>query len=192
MRLAPRPVNPAGRGRARRVARSLATAGASLAGWPARRWSVAALTAVATYLVIAIPTDLIDTPFFSREVAPTAWSWPVLVLSAILAGLVTATYVAYPEGAVPRRSEGRLGMAGWMITFFAVGCPVCNKIVLLALGTSGALQFFEPVQPFLAAASLVLLGWALHARLTRENSCRLPASSPIQESPADENFEPVR
>src|SRR5680860_975848 len=75
MRLAPRPVDPAEQGRARRTARSLAAAGASLAGWPVRRWSAAALTAVATYLVIAIPTDLIDTPFFSREVAPTAWSW---------------------------------------------------------------------------------------------------------------------
>ncbi|WP_241986238.1 hypothetical protein [Cryobacterium psychrophilum] len=174
------------------MARSLGVAGASLRRWPARRWGVALLTAVGTYLVIAIPTDLIDTPFFSREVAPTVWSWPVLVVSAILAGLVTATYVAYPEGAAPKRAEGRLGMAGWVITFFAVGCPVCNKIVLLALGTTGAMQFFEPVQPYLAAASIVLLGWALHARLTRENSCRLPAPSPIQESSAHENIEPVR
>jgi hypothetical protein len=96
-------------------------------------------------------------------------------VSAILAGLVAATYVAYPDGAAPKPSEGRLGLAGWMITFFAVGCPVCNKIVLLALGASGAMQFFEPVQPYLAVASIVLLGWALHARLTRENSCALPA-----------------
>lgn len=145
--------------------------------WPARRWWTALATAAFTVVFIAIPTDLIDTPFFGREVPPTAWSWPVLIVSAILAGLVTATYVAYPGGAAPRRVEGRLGVAGWMITFFAVGCPVCNKIVLLALGTTGALQFFEPVQPYLAGASIILLGWALHSRLTRENSCRVPVAA---------------
>ncbi|TFC52185.1 hypothetical protein E3T26_06210 [Cryobacterium sp. TMT1-21] len=154
----------------------------ALRRWPARRWGVALLSAIVTVLVIAIPTDLIDTPFFAREVPPTMWSWPVLLLSAILAGLVTATYVAYPDGAEPGKAEGRLGLAGWLITFFAVGCPVCNKIVLLALGTTGALQFFEPVQPYLAAASIALLGWALRARLTRENSCRLTAAAPDKES----------
>jgi len=174
-------VDPA-RSPASRLASSFLIAGGSLRRWPARRWWVALAAAVGTYLVIAIPTDLIDTPFFAREVAPTAWSWPVLAVSAILAGLVSATYVAYPDGAAPSRSEGRLGLAGWTITFFAVGCPVCNKIVLLALGASGALQFFEPVQPYLAGASIVLLGWALHARLTRESSCGLAVAEPDTES----------
>lgn len=167
-------------GTASRLVNSVLIAGGSLRRWPARRWWIALVAAVGTYLVIAIPTDLIDTPFFARAVAPTAWSWPVLAVSAILAGLVSATYVAYPEGAAPLRSEGRLGIAGWMITFFAVGCPVCNKIVLLALGASGALQFFEPVQPYLAGASILLLGWALQARLTRESSCsRSAAPGPV-------------
>ncbi|TFC10459.1 hypothetical protein E3O19_15345 [Cryobacterium algoritolerans] len=164
------------------MAGSLAIAGGSLRRWPARRWWIALATAVGTYLVIAIPTDLIDTPLFARAVAPTNWSWPVLAVSAILSGLVFATYVAYPEGAAPSRSEGRLGLAGWMITFFAVGCPVCNKIVLLALGASGALQLFGPVQPYLAGASIILLGWALHARLSRESSCALTVVESTTES----------
>ena len=174
----------------------LGTVGVALRRWSARRWSArrwwaALVTAAFTVLFIAIPTDLIDTPFFARQVPPQAWSWPVLVVSAILAGLVAATYVAYPDGAAPRRAEGRLGLAGWMITFFAVGCPVCNKIVLLALGTTGAMQFFEPVQPYLAAASIVLLGWALYARLTRENSCRIPARAPTLEAATDEETQHV-
>ena len=172
-----------GRSPAAGLAGSFLIAGGSLRRWPARRWWIALTTTVGAYQAIAIPTDLIDTPFFAREVAPTAWSWPVLAGSAILAGLVSATYVAYPDGAAPSRSEGRrLGLAGWMITFFAVGCPVCNKIVLLALGASGALQFFEPVQPYLAGASIVLLGWALHARLTPESSCDLAVAKPNKES----------
>jgi len=153
----------------------LAGLGGDLRRWPSRRWWVALSTALFTVVFIALPTDLIDTPLFSREIPPTAWSWPVLVLSAVLAGLVTATYVAHPQGAAPSRAAGRVGMAGWLVTFFAVGCPVCNKLVLLALGTTGAMQFFEPIQPYLAAASVVLLVLALYARMTREYSCRLPA-----------------
>lgn len=167
------------------AARGFGVAGTALRSWPSRRWWAALGTALFTVVFIAIPTDLIDTPFFARQVPPTLWSWPVLLASAVLAGLVTATYLAHPDGAEPSRAVGRLGLTGWVVTFFAVGCPVCNKLVLLALGTTGAMQFFEPVQPYLAAASIVLLGWALYARLTRENSCRPPGRGADAARPAD-------
>ncbi len=145
----------------------------SLKEWPGRRWWFALGTAVATFLFIAIPTDLIPNPVFGRDIPPTAWSWWVLGLSSILAGLVAATYVATPEEARTER-EGKLGMAGGIITFFAVGCPVCNKLVLLALGYTGAIQWFEPVQPYLAAGAIGLLGWAFVARVRKENACAIP------------------
>jgi hypothetical protein len=162
---------------------TMAIAAGELKRWPARRWWVASLGAVFTILFIAIPTDLINTPYFSRAVPPTPWSWPVLLVSAVLAGLVSATYVGVPDGAKEGRAATRLGTAGWVATFFAVGCPVCNKIALLALGATGAIAYFEPIQPYLAAASIVLLGWALVARLARGNSCRIPARSLAHESP---------
>ncbi|WP_062377862.1 hypothetical protein [Demequina pelophila] len=142
----------------------------SLRTWPARRWLVAAGSAIATYLVIAIPTALIPTPIFGREIPPTSWSHAALAASAVLAGLLAATYVAPPDLPRPER-ESRWGMAGAFVTFFAVGCPVCNKLVLLALGYTGAIQFFEPIQPYLAVGAIGLLGWALVARVRREDSC---------------------
>jgi hypothetical protein len=66
----------------------------------------------------------------------------------------------------------RGGMAG-MLSFFAVGCPVCNKLVVVALGTTGARQWFEPLQPALAVASIVLLAWALRARLRSATVCSI-------------------
>ncbi len=153
----------------------LSTLSRNLRGWPMRRWLVAAGTAVATYLIVAIPTDLIDTPLFWREIPPTWWAQPVLVVTAVLAGLLTATYVSRPD-APTRKTTARLGGAGAIVSFFAVGCPVCNKLVLLALGTTGAMQFFEPIQPYLAAASIGLLLWALIRRMTSEESCPVPRS----------------
>lgn len=153
-----------------------------LRAWPARRWWFAAGTAIATYLFVAIPTDLIDNPLFGRDVPPTPWSRTVLTISSVLAGLVAATYVATPD-VEPRAREGRLGAAGAMAAFFAVGCPVCNKLVLLALGYSGALKFFGPLQPYLAVGAIVLLGWAFVGRVRREKSCLLPGATTASAAP---------
>ena len=156
----------------------------ALALWPARRWLAAAAAAALTYLVVAVPTDLIDTPLFSREVPPTWWSFPVLGITAVLTGLLLATYVSRESAAAGGAdggeadgggdSKGRFGAAGTIVSFFAVGCPVCNKLVLLALGTSGAMQYFEPIQPLLAALSIALLLWAFAKRATSEDRCPVP------------------
>lgn len=139
--------------------------------WQLRRWGTALLAAAVTTILVAIPTDLIDTPFFMRDVPPTWWAWPVLIVNAVLAGLVAATYVARKDRTA--RSGGAWGMTGGIVTFFAVGCPVCNKLVLLALGYAGAMQYFEPVQPYLGATSIALLGVAFFVRVTRERRCPL-------------------
>jgi hypothetical protein len=46
-----------------------------------------------------------------------------------------------------------------------VGCPVCNKLVVLLLGAGGALSYFAPLQPVLGMVSLALLAYALCTRL---------------------------
>lgn len=151
--------------------------GAELATWPARRWWFAAATAAATILIAGIPTVLIPNPWFTREVPVTAWAWPVLLITSVLSGLLAATYVARKD-AQTRATSGPLGVAGALASFFAVGCPVCNKLVLVALGYAGAMQYFEPLQPYLAGGSILLLVIALAARIRRERSCPLPAVAP--------------
>lgn len=156
---------------------------AVLLTWPARRWLVALATAAGCVLVVAIPTDLIDTPVFGREVPPTWWAWPSLLVSSLLAGLLVATYVRAP--AQPDRpSSRRGGWAGALLTYFAVGCPVCNKLVLFALGSAGAMTWFEPFQPVLQVAAVLLLVWALRSRLRGELSCPVPSVPAPASEPA--------
>ncbi len=141
-----------------------------LGSWPWRRWLAAVAATVGFALVVAVPTDLLDTPVFSREIPPTWWAWPSLAVSSVLAGLLVATYVAgpsQPDATATRRG----GWIGATLTFFAVGCPVCNKLVLLALGSAGAITWFAPVQPVLQLLALTLLAWALRRRLLGELSC---------------------
>lgn len=147
---------------------------AALRTWPARRWATAVVVAVGVVVVIGIPTALIETPYFGREIPAPWWAWPSLAVSAVLAGLLLATYVAVPAGLTEERAVTRGGWAGGALTFFAVGCPVCNKLVLLALGSAGALTWFEPVQPVLQLVAVGLLAWALDRRLRGEIACARP------------------
>lgn len=156
----------------------------TLRGWGLRRWAVAVASTVGTILLIGLPTVLIPNSVFGREVPTVWWNWPALLVAAVLSGLLVATYVRQStpldelQNTGTEESGSRRGMLGGVLTFFAVGCPVCNKIVLLALGTSGAMQWFAPVQPLLAVAALAALAWALHTRLRGERACAVgPAPS---------------
>ena len=150
------------------------------ATWSPRRWLAAAAGATVSALLIGLPTDLIPNPVFGRQIEAEWWSMPVLVVTSVLAGLLFATYVRN-DPSLPEVSDDELdrpaktGGLGGLISFFAVGCPTCNKVVLLALGTTGALDWFAPAQPILAALSIVLLVWALRARLRGEVACRIAA-----------------
>ncbi len=146
--------------------------------WSARRWRVALLGGIATAVLVALPTAVIPNPVFGRAVEVTWWSYPVVVLTGILGGLLLATYVKEPwmETETPAeqtedKKASKLGIAGAFVAYFAVGCPVCNKLVLLALGASGAMTWFAPVQPFLAIASVILMAVALRIRLKNQVTC---------------------
>jgi len=148
--------------------------------WPARRWWAALIGGVLTMLAVAIPTAVIPSPIFGRAIEVTWWSYPVVIVTGILGGLLVATYVRMspavveePAAAVERDRPMTIGAIGGLVSFFAVGCPVCNKIVLIALGASGAVTWFAPIQPYLALASVVLMMWALRARLRGEVACRI-------------------
>jgi len=67
-----------------------------------------------------------------------------------------------------------------MLTVFAIGCPVYNNLVVMALGFGGAMTYFAPVQPFLGFLSTGLLLYGLRLRIAGERSCAVgsPPASP--------------
>ena len=138
------------------------------AGW-ATVWTAIAL--VAFGLVSAI----IPNPVFGRQIPPEPFAIWVWLASAPLMGIVGATYTAPARSAttaarplggtgasdaavIPAEQRGTtLGAVGSFGAFLAIGCPVCNKIALVLLGTSGALTIYAPLQPVIGAVSLALL-----------------------------------
>ena len=135
-----------------------------------RRVVVGVLAAVATALVIGVPTGIIETHWYTRMTPVLWWNYPVWALSSILTGALVATYVRDPSLPVPATQGGKT-FIGTIVSVFAVGCPICNKLVVMAVGVSGALNWFAPAQPFLAAGSVGLLAYVLGARRRAAIAC---------------------
>jgi hypothetical protein len=145
-----------------------------------RRWLAAAAGTAISLLVLGLPTDLVPNPIFGRQIEAPAWSYAALVVTSVLAGLLLATYVredATRDDAelldAPARADQRRFTVGGLLSFLAIGCPTCNKLVVIALGSSGAISWFEPLQPLLAVAGIALLAYALRRRLRSELVCEL-------------------
>jgi hypothetical protein len=165
----------------------------SLIAWSAA-WTVAILA------VYGVVSAIIPNPFFARGLAPEPFAVAVWLVSAPLMGVVMATYFAplpagiavalepparndLPVGNDPpaRRDGTTAGTVGGLVAFLAIGCPTCNKIALVLLGTSGAANIFGAVQPLLGAVSLALLAgtlvWRLRLR-ARGGACAVPRRDP--------------
>ncbi|MCK0089298.1 hypothetical protein HCA61_11170 [Rhodococcus sp. HNM0563] len=174
---------------------SLDLAVRALRTWGPRQMITAAVAATSVGAVVGVATVLIPNPVFTREIPPVPWNYPAWLVTSILAGILIATYV-HPVGSAPDehapehatgnkgsdRSSGRLGGAAGVLAWFAVGCPVCNKIALLALGYTGALTWFAPLQPVLAITALVLSALAVLWRLRGQVACPIPTTEKVATS----------
>lgn len=149
-------------------------------------WTV--VWTIGSLIAFGLVSAIIPNPIFGREIAPEPFAYAVWIASAPLMGIVAATYTTPPPqtaavttleagepGADPEQRDGTvLGTFASLGAFLAIGCPVCNKVALLLLGTGGAMTVYAPIQPFIGAASLVLLAgtviWRLRIR-ARGNAC---------------------
>ena len=151
-----------------------------------RFWSLSALYTAGSLLLLGIPTRLIPTSLFSRVVPTGPQDYVIWIVSALLLGPLLSLMTLYPMPSqrVTTGNRSLLGsgraFAGGLLSFFSVGCPVCNKVVILLLGLGGAMTIFNPLRPFLGLASIVLLGVTLFLRVrVVRHGCRLPAQKTV-------------
>lgn len=142
-----------------------------------RRLLVGGTSAIGTALIIGIPTGIIQTALYHRMTPVLWWNYPVWALSSVLTGALIATYVRDPAIPIPATQSGKT-LLGGLLSLFAVGCPICNKLVVMAIGVTGALNWFAPIQPVLALASLALLTYTIWARRRTAEACRVRLQNP--------------
>lgn len=148
-----------------------------------RFWLVAVLYTLGAALFIGLPTRLIPNSFFTRMTPTSPRDYVIWGITVALFGPTLALSTLYPAASL-RETWRQLGsgdlraMAGALLSFFSVGCPVCNKLVVLALGVSGAMSIFDPLRPFLGVAAILTLGLTLYLRLrSLRYGCALPTQS---------------
>ncbi|MBO0595804.1 hypothetical protein I2485_13190 [Nesterenkonia sp. E16_7] len=179
---------------------SSALAVQALRSWTPRQIVIATIAAGVIGVLVGVATVLIPNAYFARDIPPVWWNYPVWILTSVFSGMLMATYVRpssserTSSGALDHATAGeaedrtssseerrtsRFGMTGMVLAWFAVGCPVCNKIALIALGYSGAITYFTPLQPILALGALLLTGLALIWRLKGQVACTVRPSKEL-------------
>lgn len=126
-----------------------------------RATALSCLFGIGTFLVIGLPTAVIPNQWFRRMTPTRPQDYVFLTATALVAAAIGATY-AHQSACLWQ--EGKVTASG-VLAFLAVGCPICNKVVVLLLGVGGALEYFAPVQPVLGLTSVALLGFTLFLRL---------------------------
>ncbi|MBI3745218.1 MAG: hypothetical protein HY264_01580 [Chloroflexi bacterium] len=133
-----------------------------------RFWIAAIGGTIVALILLGVPSAVIPNPLFIRMTPTEPFNIAVWLASAPLVGLLLATYLA-KGGAAATDIHAGVGAGratlGGVAAYLAIGCPICNKIVVLALGVSGALNVFAPLQPLIGAASVALLAGTLAWRL---------------------------
>ncbi len=132
-----------------------------------RFWGLSTLYALGAAMLIGLPTVLIPNIFFRRMTPTSLQDYIIWGVSAVLIGAVLALATLYPTISASANSGvgGTHALAGTLLSFFSVGCPICNKLVVLLLGFSGAMTFFNPLRPFLGITSIILLSVTLLLRI---------------------------
>lgn len=139
-----------------------------------RYLAAAGLLSALFALVLAIPTAIIPNQLFTRMTPVEPEQYVIWLMTSVLAGALAATYL---DPVLRGRGAGQSAGAG-LLGIFAIGCPVCNKLVVSAIGTSGALTYFAPLQPVIGAGAVALgaVGLWLRFRAVRSQACRTPAA----------------
>lgn len=151
-----------------------------LRGFSPAAWLLAGIGTVGALAAIGLPTRLIANGIFGRMTPTRMQDYVIWAITAPLVGLIIGSFAL---GRAVETGDGKL-LSGGLFSFLAVGCPVCNKVVVLLIGTSGALTFWAPLQLWVGVASVLTLAWTLVLRARGVAfGCVLPAPEGIAAPP---------
>lgn len=122
-------------------------------------------------LLFGIPTALLPNPWFRRMIPARAADYVFLLLnSALLAGYIALHLYEKHE---LRKGADALAASGGLLNILAVGCPVCNALLVALFGTSAIMAYIEPARVWIGVATSLLVGVAVYLKIKKVKSCKL-------------------
>lgn len=137
----------------------VATLAAGLSMYTPKAWAFTISAAAIGLAVVGLTTAIFENWFFVRMTPVRTQDYVIWILSSAFIGLIVGSYVV----ASSTSGDGKT-LSGGLLSVIAVGCPTCNKLVVLLLGTTGALTIFAPLQLYIGVASVLILGWTVLLR----------------------------
>jgi hypothetical protein len=131
-------------------------------------------TAVAMFVLLGTVAALWNNPLFMRMTSAGSFEIALLLLQALLMGV----YVGLPHSPCGKRTAG----AGAIIGFLGIACPVCNKVLVVLIGSALLLEYFEPVRIYVALGGAVLVALAIWLKLARPECMKAPAQKAGKQS----------
>jgi len=124
--------------------------------WPTRRRLIAGGVAVVAFAALLLASGVVGVVGGAITVLGAWWSIPAVAVGSLLIGLVVASYFGTRIGADATLCDTRWPAFGFIAMLLATDA---RSAVPLLVGITA---------PVVAVAAIVLLVWALHARLSSE------------------------
>jgi hypothetical protein len=139
---------------------------------------------LAALLVFGIPTSLIPNPIFSRMIPSLPLDYVFLIITSLLVGAYAALHFYGKQAAPFKKAEKATAYSGLLGSIVAFGCPLCNKVFVMALGSSTILNYIEPYRPIIGTVGAAAMGLAVFVKgkTVRDGACLLPEKDSEQEN----------
>jgi hypothetical protein len=145
------------------------------------QWRIAAVVSAVALVVIGTVGQTLPWSSSDRVYKIEWWNWATLLASALLLGLIAATFVTPGRRRV--RSAAGSGVAGTAAAI-ALACPVCSPLAVPLLGAGGALAFLRGDRAWIALASVLILGLTLLMRLRASTTCTVRTGADAAHRPS--------
>jgi len=120
-------------------------------------------------LLFGIPTALIPTPWFIRMIPARLSDYVFLLVNSGLIGAYIGLHT-YEKHERNKRGDV-MATTGSIANIFAVGCPICNKLLVVLLGASAIMAYIEPMRIWLGILSAGLIAFALWFKIKNIKEC---------------------
>ncbi len=121
--------------------------------------AIGSLVSLSIFFSFGVISVLIPSGFFIRMTPVHFYDYILLVLTAALSGAFAGLWY-YSKKSSRKCSSAATG--GALGGFFAFGCAICNKLLVLVLGLALTTNYFMPFQPILGILSIILLSYAVY------------------------------
>lgn len=138
---------------------------------------IGSVAAIIAFFLFGIPTAVIPNSYFFRMSPVTIFDYVFLPVNSILLGTFIA--LLFYQGNYKRltklkntKTESAATGAAF-VNVLALGCPICNVVLVSLFSTTALMTYFEPLRPALAVLTAGILGTAIYFKAKSIKECKV-------------------